>query len=338
MSGKADRGFIPRQFSPTTSTGSHGPTQFSVNQMSATVDTFSRRHVTGDSSLFVCSFELIDSGGVRASRLGRHEDVPAPSRQNPTNTRNVPSLLAPANNGRDLIIGVGYPKETMGYYFYFPPKNKIIVVRYAEFLEKNLISQEVSERAGKLKEIQNEDASHSENTSKNPIEVEGEHSLGDLNEPTNYRAAMLDLESNKWIDDMNAEVQSSGIKIYQDRTNRLIRLSQSAYVDKILKRFKMDNSKRSDILMQERLDFNKTQGASTPEEVYGRNPKVDLQVDCYCDARFKTDRDDIKSQTGYVFILNGGLIDWKRSKQSTTAMSTLEAEYIAASEASIEAV
>ncbi|GJU44687.1 retrotransposon protein, putative, ty1-copia subclass [Tanacetum coccineum] len=40
-------------------------------------------------------------------------------------------------------IFIGYPKETMGYYFYFPPKNKIVVAKYAEFFEKNLITQEV---------------------------------------------------------------------------------------------------------------------------------------------------------------------------------------------------
>ncbi|GKG05786.1 retrotransposon protein, putative, ty1-copia subclass [Tanacetum coccineum] len=35
-----------------------------------------------------------------------------------------------------------------------------------------------------------------------------EHSLGDLNEPASYKAAMLDSESNKWVDAMNAEIQS----------------------------------------------------------------------------------------------------------------------------------
>nr|GEY07851.1 hypothetical protein [Tanacetum cinerariifolium] len=41
------------------------------------------------------------------------------------------------------------------------------------------------------------------------LNVEAEdHSLGDLNEPTSYKAAMLDSESNKWIDAMNAEIQS----------------------------------------------------------------------------------------------------------------------------------
>ncbi|GKB41756.1 retrotransposon protein, putative, ty1-copia subclass [Tanacetum coccineum] len=58
-----------------------------------------------------------------------------------------------------------------------------------------------------------------------------------------------------------------GIKIYRDRSKRLIRLSQSAYIDKILKKYRMDNSKHGYIPMQERLDLNKTQGATTPEEV-----------------------------------------------------------------------
>ncbi|GKG29055.1 retrotransposon protein, putative, ty1-copia subclass, partial [Tanacetum coccineum] len=39
------------------------------------------------------------------------------------------------------------------------------------------------------------------------VEVE-EHSLGNLNEPANYKALLLDPESNKWLDVMNAEMQS----------------------------------------------------------------------------------------------------------------------------------
>ncbi|GJZ17889.1 retrotransposon protein, putative, ty1-copia subclass [Tanacetum coccineum] len=107
-------------------------------------------------------------------------------------------------------IFIGYPKETMGYYFYFPPENKIVVARYAEFFEKNLITQEVSRRAIGLEEIQDEDTSPFKITSELPTEVEEaeEHSLGDLNEPTSYKVAMLDSKSNKWIHAMNAEIQS----------------------------------------------------------------------------------------------------------------------------------
>ncbi|GJW92259.1 retrotransposon protein, putative, ty1-copia subclass [Tanacetum coccineum] len=49
-------------------------------------------------------------------------------------------------------------------------------------------------------------------------------------------------------------------------------------------------------------------------------------------------RDDTKSQTGYAFVLNGGAVDWKSSKQSTIAMFATESEYITASEAAMEAV
>ncbi|GJT57763.1 retrotransposon protein, putative, ty1-copia subclass [Tanacetum coccineum] len=140
-------------------------------------------------------------------------------------------------------IFIGYPKETMGYYFYFLPKNKIVVARYAEFFEKRLISQEISGKAVDLEEIQEEeDTTPSEITRNIPQEVEGfeppqpsqeevipirrsertrrapnrlclnveveEHSLGDFGEPANYKAAMLDPESKKWVDAMNAEMQS----------------------------------------------------------------------------------------------------------------------------------
>ncbi|GJT06834.1 hypothetical protein Tco_0841296 [Tanacetum coccineum] len=34
--------------------------------------------------------------------------------------------------------------------------------------------------------------------------------------------------------------------------------------------------------------------------VYGGNPSTELRVDCYCNAGFETDIDDMKSLTGYV--------------------------------------
>nr|GEY93402.1 hypothetical protein [Tanacetum cinerariifolium] len=49
--------------------------------------------------------------------------------------------------------------------------------------------------------------------------------------------------------------------------------------------------------------------------VYGGSPEAELRVDCYCDAGFKIDKDDTNSQIGYVFIFNGGAVDWKSSKQ-----------------------
>ncbi|GJS28341.1 retrotransposon protein, putative, ty1-copia subclass [Tanacetum coccineum] len=355
-------------------------------------------------------------------------------------------------------IFIRYPKETMGYYFYFPPENKIVVaseipmeVEGFEPPQEEVILVRRSERTHRALDHL-------------CLNVEAEEqSLGDLNEPTSYKASVLDSESNKWINAMNAEIQSMmnnmvwvlvdvspgcktvrtkgytqlyeanyeetfspvtdirairilisiaafydydiwqidvknaffngyldediiwynlkllliliilekyasckdqfmilskhqeagikdlmkkskakfilGIKIYRDRSKRLIGLGQNAYMDKILKRYKMDNSKRGHIPMQQRLDLNKTQGASTPEEVkcmqnvpyasvspaeshwtavknilkylrntkdmllvYSGNPEAELRVDFYCDTGFETNKDDMKSQTGYILF------------------------------------
>ena len=44
--------------------------------------------------------------------------------------------------------------------------------------------------------------------------------------------------------DLSEAAYILGIKIYRDRSRRLIRLSMSAYIDKILKEFKMDQPKK----------------------------------------------------------------------------------------------
>nr|GEY93076.1 hypothetical protein [Tanacetum cinerariifolium] len=146
-----------------------------------------------------------------------------------------------------------------------------------------------------------------------------------------------------------------GIKIIRDRSKRLIALSQSAYLEKVLKKFWMKKSNKGYTPMIEKPDYRKSQGAKTPIEtavktilkylrntkdivlVYGEKPEVALKISCYADASFQTDKDDTKSQMGYVFVLNGGAMDRKSTNQSTTAMYFTEAEYIAA-EASKEAV
>ena len=70
--------------------------------------------------------------------------------------------------------------------------------------------------------------------------------------------------------------------------------------------------------------------------VYGGEDE--LSVKGYTDASYLTDSDDSHSQSGYVFIMNGGAVSWKSSKQDTVAASTIETEYIATSEAAKEAV
>ena len=55
----------------------------------------------------------------------------------------------------------------MGYYFYYPPENKVFVARYGDFLESDLVTQEVSGRV-----YDQDNALPLENTSILPVEPE----------------------------------------------------------------------------------------------------------------------------------------------------------------------
>nr|GEU80265.1 hypothetical protein [Tanacetum cinerariifolium] len=125
------------------------------------------------------------------------------------------------------------------------------------------------------------------------------------------------------------------IKITRDRSKWLITLIQNAYLDKVLKRYKMENFKRGNILMQEKPNLSKAQVLLHLKRV---NLGNELSVTCYTDAGFQTDKDDTKSQSGYVFMYNEGVVDWKSAKQSTIAMSSTKPEYIVVSKAAMEAV
>ena len=56
------------------------------------------------------------------------------------------------------------------------------------------------------------------------------------------------------------------------------------------------------------------------------------------DADWGNNEVDRKSVSGYVFFLGGGPISWKTRKQTTVALSTVEAEYLSATEATKQAI
>ena len=58
----------------------------------------------------------------------------------------------------------------------------------------------------------------------------------------------------------------------------------------------------------------------------------------YSDADWAGDHNDRKSTSGYVFQLSGAAVSWRSKKQSCVALSTAEAEYVALSSATQEAI
>ena len=62
------------------------------------------------------------------------------------------------------------------------------------------------------------------------------------------------------------------------------------------------------------------------------------ELDAYVDASFAGDVDTRRSTTGYVFKISGGPVSWQSRMQTSVALSSMEAEYMAASAATQEAM
>jgi Reverse transcriptase (RNA-dependent DNA polymerase) len=71
-------------------------------------------------------------------------------------------------------------------------------------------------------------------------------------------------------------------------------------------------------------DFHLTYG--------GLEHTYSTELSVYCDADWASSSDR-KSISGYVFLLGGGAVSWSSKKQATVALSTAEAEYVAATHA-----
>jgi hypothetical protein len=65
--------------------------------------------------------------------------------------------------------------------------------------------------------------------------------------------------------------------------------------------------------------------------VFKANGLTEFNIEAYSDADWAGDTTDRKSTTGFVITINGNVVSWLSKKQSTVALSTAEAEYMAIS-------
>ena len=71
-----------------------------------------------------------------------------------------------------------------------------------------------------------------------------------------------------------------GIKLLRDQKNKVLALSQASYIDKIVTRFGMENSKRELLPFRHGIHLSKEQSPKTPEEkeLMSKKPLLRLLV------------------------------------------------------------
>ncbi|KAL0404050.1 UNVERIFIED_CONTAM: Retrovirus-related Pol polyprotein from transposon RE2 [Sesamum radiatum] len=69
--------------------------------------------------------------------------------------------------------------------------------------------------------------------------------------------------------DMGEASYILGIKIYRDRSKRMLGLTQSSYIEKVLKRFRMEHSKRGALPMRHGIKLSKKQSPKTMRNLKG---------------------------------------------------------------------
>ena len=197
------------------------------------------------------------------------------------------------------------------------------------------------------------------------------------------------------IKDMGKLHYFLGIKFLQDEKTGNVWIGQPAYVESILKKFGMENSKPVSTPIDSSTKLTKTTDdkQSVDQQLYqsaigsllylsgGTRPDITFSVSnlakfsakpskqhwtaikrvmrylkgtinfgilytkqetkdfvAYSDADWAGDLDDRKSTSGYLFKISGGAVSWRSKKQSSVALSTAEAEYIALASTAQEAV
>ncbi|KAK4383590.1 Retrovirus-related Pol polyprotein from transposon RE1 [Sesamum angolense] len=73
--------------------------------------------------------------------------------------------------------------------------------------------------------------------------------------------------SNQFLKDLGEASYILGIKIFRDRCKRTLGMTQNSYVEKVLKRFKMEHSRRGFLPMRHGVKLSKKQSPKADEEL-----------------------------------------------------------------------
>jgi hypothetical protein len=140
--------------------------------------------------------------------------------------------------------------------------------------------------------------------------------------------------SNMTADDINTYRMMVGSLIYASISTR----PDITHAVNMISRY-MSNPTHMSMIMAKRifryLNGNRNHGLVYDNKVRYINDS-EVVITAYCDADWGGDLIDRRSTTGYCIFINGNLISWNTKKQTTVALSSCEAEYMAINEVAKE--
>ncbi|KAH9724032.1 hypothetical protein KPL70_007344 [Citrus sinensis] len=172
------------------------------------------------------------------------------------------------------------------------------------------------------------------------------------------------LSSEFEMKDLGSAKKILGMEIKRDRSKGIMFLSQEKYLRRVLETFGMTACKpvmtpiathfklsslqcpktEEETLEMAKIPYANAVGCmmyaivlTRPDISYALRIKSE-EIRGFVDSDFAGDLDIRRSLTGYLYMLDGCLINWKASLQHVVALSTTEAEYTAAAEAVKEAL
>uniref|UniRef100_A0A2N9ELZ6 Reverse transcriptase Ty1/copia-type domain-containing protein n=1 Tax=Fagus sylvatica TaxID=28930 RepID=A0A2N9ELZ6_FAGSY len=183
------------------------------------------------------------------------------------------------------------------------------------------------------------------------------------NSPDMMKETKLCLVSKFEMKDMGLGNYVLGIRISRDRDSKLIYLDHKNYLEKVLKRFKMEDCRPVSTPVSKGTIPNKSMCLTNKTGLINDNCSLcpsygqsnvhndehktrymlcgridELEIKGFTNADFAGDTDDRKSTSEYVFLFGGTAVSWLSKKQGCVAKYTMEAEYIACSTAVSNAV